>query len=115
MNEERASRNPLTWALTALVRAYQLIVSPWFAPTCRYYPSCSTYAVQALQRHGPVRGLGLAIWRLLRCNPWSAGGVNQVPPRRGRKTGHHTHEYVAAPQGRTLVVNPVRAGSNARA
>ncbi|WP_152188957.1 membrane protein insertion efficiency factor YidD [Georgenia satyanarayanai] len=67
--------------LALVVRAYQLIVSPWFGPTCRYYPSCSAYAVTALRRHGAVRGVGLAGWRLLRCNPWSRGGIDHVPQR----------------------------------
>ncbi|WP_413451698.1 membrane protein insertion efficiency factor YidD [Georgenia phoenicis] len=66
--------------LALLVRGYQLVVSPWFGPSCRYYPSCSAYAVTALRRHGAVRGLVLAGWRLLRCNPWSRGGVDHVPP-----------------------------------
>lgn len=65
--------------LALLVRGYQLIVSPWFGPSCRYYPSCSAYAVTGLQRHGAVRGGALAGWRLLRCNPWSRGGVDHVP------------------------------------
>lgn len=69
-----------------MLRAYQLVVSPWFAPRCRYYPSCSQYAVVALGRHGAVRGSGLAVWRVLRCNPWSLGGVDHVPehPRLAR-------------------------------
>ena len=79
MTAQRASRNPLTWALTGVVRGYQLIVSPWFAPRCRYYPSCSAYAVEALRQHGPFTGTVLAFWRVLRCNPWSSGGVDQVP------------------------------------
>lgn len=70
-----------TRILTGLVRGYQLVVSPWFAPTCRYYPSCSQYAIDALRIHGPLKGTGLAGWRLLRCNPWSDGGVDHVPPR----------------------------------
>lgn len=69
----------LTRLFSSLVRGYQLIVSPWFAPTCRYYPSCSQYAIDALKYHGPLRAVGLATWRLLRCNPWSAGGVDHVP------------------------------------
>ncbi len=76
-------RNPLTWLLIALVRGYQLVVSPWFPPRCRYYPSCSSYALTALRVHGVVKGTGLAVWRLLRCNPWSLGGVDHVPPRSG--------------------------------
>nr|WP_235912159.1 membrane protein insertion efficiency factor YidD [Ruania zhangjianzhongii] len=67
--------------LTALVRGYQLVVSPWFAPRCRYYPSCSAYALGSLRRHGPLTGTVLALWRVLRCNPWSGGGVDQVPSR----------------------------------
>lgn len=79
-------RRILVSVLTQLVRGYQLVVSPWFAPTCRYYPSCSEYAINALKEHGPLRGLQLATWRLLRCNPWSNGGVDHVPPRRSRSS-----------------------------
>ncbi|MFD1718513.1 membrane protein insertion efficiency factor YidD [Georgenia deserti] len=75
------SRNPLTWLLVVLVRGYQTIVSPWFPQTCRYYPSCSAYAITALRRHGPLKGTALAVGRVLRCHPWSAGGVDHVPPR----------------------------------
>lgn len=75
----RRPRNPVTWLLLLAVRGYQLIVSPWFGQTCKYYPSCSAYAVTALRRHGAVRGTGLAVWRVLRCNPWSLGGVDHVP------------------------------------
>jgi putative membrane protein insertion efficiency factor len=78
-------RNPLTWLLLGVVRLYQLVVSPWLPPTCKYYPSCSAYAVTALRRHGAAKGALLAAWRLLRCNPWSLGGVDHVPPR-GRRS-----------------------------
>jgi putative membrane protein insertion efficiency factor len=74
-------RNPLTLAVIGLVRIYQAVVSPWLPPTCRYYPSCSSYAVTALRRHGVFKGSALATWRVLRCNPWSLGGVDHVPPR----------------------------------
>lgn len=73
--------------LVMLVRGYQLVVSAWFAPTCRYYPSCSAYAITALRTHGAIRGTALAAWRLLRCNPWSRGGVDHVPPRGGLARG----------------------------
>lgn len=66
--------------LTGLVRFYQLAISPWTAPSCKYYPSCSQYALVALQRHGALRGGWLAIRRLGRCHPWAAGGVDDVPP-----------------------------------
>lgn len=74
----------MKWLLIGFVRAYQLLVSPLLGPTCRYYPSCSAYAVQALQVHGAVKGTWLAVRRLLRCHPWSPGGVDHVPPRKHR-------------------------------
>jgi hypothetical protein len=66
----------------APIRLYQKLVSPLFGSRCRYYPSCSEYAAQAIQRFGILRGLVLAGWRLLRCNPWSAGGVDPVEDQR---------------------------------
>ncbi|KGM13284.1 membrane protein insertion efficiency factor YidD [Cellulomonas bogoriensis] len=65
------------------LRFYQVFVSPLTGPTCRYYPSCSQYAVIAVQRHGAARGAWLAVRRLGRCHPWTAGGVDDVPPARG--------------------------------
>ncbi|GAA2033104.1 membrane protein insertion efficiency factor YidD [Pseudokineococcus marinus] len=79
--------DPRTWprrVLVLLVRAWQLVVSPWYPPVCRFYPSCSSYAVQALDRHGAARGGWLAARRLLRCHPWNPGGVDHVPPVGGR-------------------------------
>jgi len=68
------------------IRAYRLFVSPLLGPRCRFYPSCSAYAVDAVLQHGVLRGIGLAAWRLLRCNPWNLGGVDPVPPpRKGRR------------------------------
>jgi putative membrane protein insertion efficiency factor len=62
-----------------LVRAYRLVASPFLPPnTCKYHPSCSQYALDALREYGLVRGAILAGWRLLRCNPWSHGGVDQA-------------------------------------
>ena len=61
----------------APIRLYQFVVSPWVpANTCKYHPSCSEYAVLAIRKHGVLRGLPRAVWRLLRCHPWSAGGVD---------------------------------------
>jgi len=65
-------------ALTAPVRLYQRLISPLIAPRCRYHPSCSTYAVDAIRTYGVLRGLVLATWRLLRCNPLSHGGFDPV-------------------------------------
>ena len=64
------------------IRAWQLLLSPLFGPRCRYYPSCSEYAAQAIGRYGILRGLVLAGWRLLRCNPWSRGGFDPVEEQR---------------------------------
>ena len=71
----QVAARPLVW----LVRAYQLFVSPLTPATCRFYPSCSAYAVTALSRHGAFRGTWLTIRRLGRCHPWTAGGVDHVP------------------------------------
>jgi putative membrane protein insertion efficiency factor len=68
--------------LIAFIKVYQYTISPLLGPRCRYYPSCSNYAVDALREHGALRGIGLATWRLLRCNPFSNGGYDPVPPRR---------------------------------
>ena len=64
------------------VHAYRVVVSPLIGPRCKYHPTCSRYALDAIQEVGVVRGLILAAWRLLRCNPWSHGGVDHVHDRR---------------------------------
>ncbi|KGN40758.1 membrane protein insertion efficiency factor YidD [Knoellia aerolata] len=76
----QVAAKPLVW----LVRAYQLVLSPLTPATCRYYPSCSAYAVTALSRHGLFRGTWLTIGRLGRCHPWTPGGVDHVPPLPGQ-------------------------------
>lgn len=78
--------------LVALLRVYQTVVSPMTGPTCRYYPSCSQYALVAVQRHGALRGTWLAGRRLLRCHPWAAGGVDDVPPARPSHSCADEHE-----------------------
>jgi uncharacterized protein len=65
--------------LVGIVRAYQLLVSPLLRPSCRFYPSCSSYAVTALERHGPIKGGWLAARRVARCHPFHPGGVDPVP------------------------------------
>ena len=67
--------------LIAPIRFYQLVISPMIGPRCKYYPSCSEYMIQAIRVHGPIKGLGLGTWRILRCNPFSSGGIDHVPPR----------------------------------
>lgn len=61
------------------IRFYRRFISPCKPPCCRYYPTCSAYAVRAVEKHGAVKGSVLAVWRILRCNPWSRGGVDHVP------------------------------------
>jgi putative membrane protein insertion efficiency factor len=70
-----------------LLRFYRLAISPSLGQHCRYYPSCSAYAVEAIGVHGVLRGMLLAAWRLLRCNPWARGGIDPVPPRARRSEG----------------------------
>ncbi|MBU0751785.1 MAG: membrane protein insertion efficiency factor YidD [Gammaproteobacteria bacterium] len=66
---------PLIW----LVRVYQYAISPMLARSCRFHPSCSEYAVEALERHGPFKGLWMAVRRIGRCHPWHPGGYDPVP------------------------------------
>ena len=66
--------------LVSLVRVYQWTLRPFIGPHCRFEPHCSAYAVEALRSHGAIRGVALSAWRVLRCNPWNAGGFDPVPP-----------------------------------
>ena len=74
-------RSPLARVLVAVVGAYRRFVSPFLPPSCRFYPSCSAYAVTALAEHGAVRGTALTLVRLAKCGPWHPGGVDHVPHR----------------------------------
>ena len=71
----------LVLVLTSAIRVYQMTISPLLGPVCRYYPSCSHYGREAISVHRAGKGLLLTVWRLARCNPWSRGGVDLVPPR----------------------------------
>ncbi len=66
--------------LVILIRAYQWLLSPFLGQNCRYHPSCSHYAVEAVERHGPIRGTWMALRRVGRCHPWHEGGYDPVPP-----------------------------------
>ncbi len=65
--------------LLAIIRFYKRAISPYLPPSCRFTPTCSEYAVEAIQKHGAFKGLGLAIWRIMRCNPLCKGGYDPVP------------------------------------
>ena len=75
---QRITRVPQNLCI-ALLKIYRAIVSPLYGDVCRYFPSCSAYALEAFTVHGAVRGLGLSVSRLLRCHPWAAGGIDRVP------------------------------------
>jgi hypothetical protein len=85
---DRSLGRLLSALLVGMIRAYQVTISPLTGPTCRYHPTCSAYALRAVREHGPLKGAALAGWRLLRCNPWSPGGID-YPPRRGEWHGIH--------------------------
>ncbi len=76
--------------LVAFVRAYQLTLGAWMPPTCRFQPSCSGYAIEALRRHGAVAGTYLAARRIVRCGPWCEGGDDPVPLEKPRLFTHLT-------------------------
>lgn len=73
--------------LVGMIRVYQATLARWLPQRCRFYPSCSEYAVLALREKGLVRGGAAAIWRLVRCGPWSRGGVDPVKPKAMMSTG----------------------------
>lgn len=100
---ERAERapgrpGPLARVLLLPVRAYRVAISPLLPPSCRFYPSCSAYAVEALTVHGALRGTGLAAMRLLRCGPWHPGGLDPVPPAGARRRRANPAEPARASQ-----------------
>ena len=90
MDDER--RSPLTRLPIVLLRGYQRWVSPAQPPNCRFYPTCSAYAIEALQVHGLLRGSWLTVRRLARCAPWHPGGVDPVPPRHSRSARKNLEE-----------------------
>jgi len=71
-------------ALLALIRFYRLVLSPLTGASCRFYPTCSAYASEAIETHGALRGTWLALKRILKCHPWHPGGFDPVPPAKAR-------------------------------
>jgi len=72
---------PARWIAVAAIRGYRLVLAGSFGGHCRFYPSCSHYAEDAIRSHGVIRGVALGTWRLLRCNPFGSGGIDPVPTR----------------------------------
>jgi uncharacterized protein len=79
--------SPAAWLGVGAVRTYQWTIRPIIGANCRFHPSCSEYAIDALRTYGALRGGALAAWRVLRCNPWNEGGYDPVPPSFGRAPG----------------------------
>jgi uncharacterized protein len=104
-----ASRGPAARALLAAVGFYQRAISPAFPPRCRFAPTCSAYAAEAIARHGAARGSWLALRRLLKCAPWHPGGWDPVPPRRHDPA---TPDGAAAPE-RSGTTAPDRSSGSA--
>jgi putative membrane protein insertion efficiency factor len=85
-------------ACVVVLRVYRAVVSPLYGDVCRYYPSCSQYAMGAIQQYGVVRGVWLGSRRLARCHPWAAGGIDDVPERTPAKYSMTKFGFVTAPQ-----------------
>lgn len=99
--------------LILLVQGYRLLLKPWLGNACRFEPTCSAYALHALQRHGALHGAALAGWRLLRCHPWCDGGLDPVPenpprPAAGLFTRLGLNSDVPAAQDRPSTSSPTR-------
>lgn len=69
----------MKWLMIGFIKAWRAVISPSYGNVCKYYPSCSTYGLEAVQTHGALKGGALTIWRIMRCNPWSHGGYDPVP------------------------------------
>ena len=80
-----AAGTPARLLLIGAIRLYRATLSGWLGGQCRFYPSCSSYAEQAVRVHGAIRGSALAVWRVARCGPFTAGGVDHVPASRHRR------------------------------
>ncbi|MCX6160513.1 MAG: membrane protein insertion efficiency factor YidD [Ignavibacteriae bacterium] len=78
----------MKYILIWIIRLYQIAISPFFPPSCRFYPTCSVYFIEALKKRGFFTGIFLGIWRILRCNPLSKGGFDPVPERNGCNHNH---------------------------
>lgn len=78
-------RTITTWPLVLLVKIYQLVLSPFLGHNCRFHPTCSSYTIRALENHGCIKGLWLAIWRISKCHPFHPGGHDPVPEKHNDK------------------------------
>ena len=86
---------PITRGLIWALKGYKLAISPWFGAACRYHPTCSAYAEEAIRLHGPIRGVWLGARRIARCHPWGRSGYDPVPQPRSAThihCAHHIHD-----------------------
>jgi len=90
-----ARRRPVRRLLLGAIRFYSRAISPALPPRCRFYPTCSAYAAEAVERHGAARGTWLALRRILKCAPWHPGGVDLVPPAPGTPDPHRASSRTA--------------------
>lgn len=77
-------KNPVSYFLIGIIKFYRKVISPLKLPSCRFSPTCSEYAIEAIRVHGAIKGTVLGIWRILRCNPFCKGGYDPVPPKKSR-------------------------------
>lgn len=93
----------------AILRAYRATISPLYGDVCRYYPSCSQYALTAIQKHGAVKGIALGVWRIARCHPWAAGGIDDVAEAHHHRYSLTTRGFVTPRPAPTHGTAPVEA------
>ena len=89
----------MTRLMILLLKGYKLAISPWFGNACRYEPTCSAYAAEAIRLHGPIRGVWLGVRRIIRCHPWGSSGYDPVPQPRSAThiaCAHHIHDVPRA-------------------
>ena len=110
----------MKYLLMGLIRLYQILLSPlvnWRGSVCKYYPSCSHYGYEAVKTHGAVKGGGMTVWRVLRCNPWSSGGYDPVRPKDSRQARNLSDPETSSPgadpqtSDRMPEVRPATGGS----
>lgn len=96
--------------LIGLIRFYQVAISPWTPPSCRFTPTCSSYALEAVSKHGAARGGWLALKRILRCHPWGGSGYDPVPLAEGTGTELEPGERDGPPSGEARGESTARIG-----
>jgi putative membrane protein insertion efficiency factor len=89
----------MKYVLIALLKGYRFAISPLYGQVCRYHPTCSAYALEAVQAHGALRGTWLAMRRVARCHPWAAGGFDPVPAPKNRRSSTHSSSLATPTTG----------------